>query len=600
MRKTPPERAGFFRARTGTRSVSPRLPIVRPGEHRRDGAGATTADRPGPFDAWPITSAGHRPGQRLCPTRSGQTGAGRFAERCTSLATMTTAISDTEQRRVRPDRSAGHRSRRLPVDRTTGLPGPLQGVARRHRHRRPPPAGGLCPALHPIREQAASTTPSGTSITADELRHGQVLSPAAGDPSAAHPPLTSLLLGAVNLRAGLPPGSRPSRDSPRPCSERSSSSSSACWVGTSPAAEWASSPPCWRRSAPDFWIPSGIVMSETPAMLLMALILLAIVRYLRSPGLFRAALIGVAIGAEALVRAELLLFVPTLLLPAILAARTVPFRRRMGQLGLALLATALVLAPWVGRNLTAFTDRTYISTGNGLALLGRELPADLLRTQLGSWVFSCAIRARGPGDESVQSARENPRRRPVRRSSSVPAAGRRPRPHRTRMGLLPPAQEAYIESGEGRPVPATNAGTAVYYVMLPLIRRRHRHLPPPAHPPVVPPRTGRRPHPGVRPRLRADPLPRSLRGVHGRPGRGADRPPRRTVTTPASSIANDLQRSAPRPPRRRLTVTTGRAFVRLGRGSQQRSPPSPGTVTAVLVASARPRAASCGRILGAR
>lgn len=215
-------------------------------------------------------------------------------------------------------------------------------------------------------------------------------------------------------------------------------------------------------------------------MLFMALILLAIVRYLRSPGPFRAVLIGVACAAEALVRAELILFVPTLLLPAILAARSLPLRRRMGQLGLALLATAVVLAPWVGRNLATFTDPTYISTGDGLALLGANCPQTYYGSQLGSWSIICAISKPGPGDESVQSKRDS--------HAAIQYAehhlSRLPVVMLARVGrewsFYKPAQEAYIETGEGRPEAATNAGTIIYYGMLALgvvgvviFRRRH-------------------------------------------------------------------------------------------------------------------------------
>jgi hypothetical protein len=63
-------------------------------------------------------------------------------------------------------------------------------------------------------------------------------------------------------------------------------------------------------------MPSGILMSETPAMLFMALILLAVVRLVRRATPAAALLLGLACGAEALVRAELILFVPGLLLPA--------------------------------------------------------------------------------------------------------------------------------------------------------------------------------------------------------------------------------------------------------------------------------------------
>jgi 4-amino-4-deoxy-L-arabinose transferase-like glycosyltransferase len=303
---------------------------------------------------------------------------------------------------------------------------------------------------------------------ADEFRYGRFFRLPAGNLSAAHPPLTSLLLGAVNLVVGLPGGIT---TVPR-LTEAVLGALVVLFVGLLgrdiAGGRVGLVAALMAALAPDFWLPSGIVMSETPAMLLMALILLAIVRYQRAPGLLRAALIGVACAAEALVRAELILFVPTLLLPAVLATRTVPFRQRMGQLGLALLATALVLAPWVGRNLATFTDRTYLSTGNGLALLGANCPQTYYGPELGSWAFGCAIEHRGPGDESVLSARKT--------HAAVQYADH----HLPRLpvvvlarigrewGFFRPAQEAYIESGEGRPVPATNAGTAVYYVMLAL------------------------------------------------------------------------------------------------------------------------------------
>ncbi len=305
--------------------------------------------------------------------------------------------------------------------------------------------------------------------TADELRMGQFFRvPLKFAPSAAHPPLTSLLLGAVSFVVGL---HHATTTIPR-LTEAVLGALVVLFVGLLgrdiAGGRVGIVAAVLAALAPDFWIPSGIVMSETPAMLFMALILLAIVRYLRSPGRLGAALIGVACAAEVLVRAELILFVPTLLLPAVLAARRVPLRERMLQLGLALLATALVLAPWVGRNLATFTDRTYISTGNGLALLGANCPQTYQGPELGSWSLQCAISKPGPGDESVQSARDS--------HAAIQFAehhlSRLPVVVLARIGrewdFYMPAQEAIIESGEGRPVPATNAGTAVYYLMLPL------------------------------------------------------------------------------------------------------------------------------------
>jgi 4-amino-4-deoxy-L-arabinose transferase-like glycosyltransferase len=305
-------------------------------------------------------------------------------------------------------------------------------------------------------------------VTDQQLRAGQFFRvPFHTAPSAAHPPLTSFLLGSVNFVVGLHRGSTVPR-----LTEAVLGALVVLFVGLLArdiAGGWVGLVAAGLAAlAPDFWIPSGIVMSETPAMLLMALILLAIVRYLRSPGPLRAALIGVACGAEALVRAELLLFVPVLLVPAVLAAHRVPLRRRMGQLGIALLATVLVLAPWVGRNLATFTDRTYISTGNGLALLGANCPSTYSGAELGSWSLKCAISKPGPGDESVQSARDT--------HAAVQFAehhlSRLPLVILARVGRVwdfyQPTQEAYIETGEGRPMAVSDAGVAVYYLMLPL------------------------------------------------------------------------------------------------------------------------------------
>ena len=157
---------------------------------------------------------------------------------------------------------------------------------------------------------------------------------------------------------------------------------------------------------PDFWIPNGIIMSETPAMLLTALVLLAVVRLLRSPDLWSAALVGAACGALALTRAELVLFLPALLIPAVLAARSSSIRRKLALLGTGAVVACLVMAPWVGRNLASFPDTTTFSTGEGLALLGANCPQTYSGAYLGSWSLQCSLGPRPGGDESVVSARD--------------------------------------------------------------------------------------------------------------------------------------------------------------------------------------------------
>jgi 4-amino-4-deoxy-L-arabinose transferase-like glycosyltransferase len=305
-------------------------------------------------------------------------------------------------------------------------------------------------------------------VTANELKQGFFFRvPFGTAPTAAHPPLTSLLLGSVNFVIGVHPGTTVQRLTMAVlgalvvlCVGLLGRAVAGPWVGLVAAALAA--------LAPNFWMPSGIVMSETPSMLFMALILLAVVRCLRSPTVLNAALLGLFCGAEALVRAELILFVPSLLVPAVLAAPTVSLRRRFALLGVGLLATAVVLAPWVARNQAAFQDSTYLSTGDGLALLGANCPQTYSGGGLGFWSLSCATSVTGPGDESVQSSRDQH----AAIQYAEHHASRLPLVVLARIGrewdFYQPIQEADFSVNEGRPVPASLAGLGFYYALLPL------------------------------------------------------------------------------------------------------------------------------------
>jgi 4-amino-4-deoxy-L-arabinose transferase-like glycosyltransferase len=305
-------------------------------------------------------------------------------------------------------------------------------------------------------------------VTANELHQGQFFRvPFGTGPTAAHPPLTSLILGSVSFIVGLHAGSTVQRLTEAVlgagvvlCVGLLGRAVAGPWVGLVAAGLAA--------VAPNFWIPSGIVMSETPSMLFMALILLAVVRVRRAPSVVGAALLGGACAAEALVRAELILFVPFLLVPAVLAARQVSLRRRVQLLAVGLVTTVVVLAPWVGRNLVAFTDPTYISTGDGIALLGANCPATYSGTYIGFWSLGCAVSAPAPGDESVQSERDQ--HRAVRYAEQH--ASRLPVVVLARIGrvwdVFDPVQTLSIEVNEGRPKPASLAGLGFYYALLPL------------------------------------------------------------------------------------------------------------------------------------
>lgn len=231
--------------------------------------------------------------------------------------------------------------------------------------------------------------------------------------------------------------------------------------------------------APDFWMPSGILMSEALTMLLMALTLLAVVRLMRSPTWSRAALLGAACGLLTLARAELLLFLPALLVPAALSARGLELRARLGLIAVGAVATGIVLAPWVARNLATFDKPTYVSSGLGNVLLGTNCPLAYSGPALGTWDQNCLPRTTR-GDESVVSSQETK----VALRYARDHAGRLPVVVLARVGRLwgfyAPSQEINVVGvNEGRPASAARAGFALYYALVPaalvgvvLLRRR--------------------------------------------------------------------------------------------------------------------------------
>jgi hypothetical protein len=122
----------------------------------------------------------------------------------------------------------------------------------------------------------------------------------------------------------------------------------------------------------------------------------------------------------------------------------------------------------VGRNLATFTDPTYISTGNGYALLGANCPQTYAGPQLGSWSLSCSLAAPAHGDESVEAAKAQH----AAVQYAEHHAGRLPAVVLARVGRVwdfyQPIQMANTDVNEGRPVPASLAGLGFYYALLPL------------------------------------------------------------------------------------------------------------------------------------
>ncbi len=285
-------------------------------------------------------------------------------------------------------------------------------------------------------------------------------------PDAAHPPMTSFVITPVTYFLGLPPG-----ETPQLLTMAVLGTAVVLCVGL--LGRRLAGPRVGLAAAvvaalyPNMWIPNGIVMSETVSMLLMVLILLATYRFLDAPGIANGVLVGIGCGLEILTRAELVVFLPLLLVPATLGLKGLPWGRRLMLTSTSLLAAFLVVSPWVGRNLASFQDTTLLSTGEGPVLLGANCPKTYYGPGLGSWSIQCSIDVRPAQDQSVESAlqfaaglhylEQHSSRLPVVTAARVGRV----------WDLYEPNQMVNGDVNEGRPAPASFAGLLSYYLLLP-------------------------------------------------------------------------------------------------------------------------------------
>lgn len=125
----------------------------------------------------------------------------------------------------------------------------------------------------------------------------------------------------------------------------------------------------------------SVLMSESLYGLTIAATILAAVWLREAPSPRRAAVLGAAIGLAALTRAEALALV-VLLVP--FALRRAP-GVRLKIAGAAVLATAVVVAPWCIRNTLEFDRPVGVSTGDGGVLAGANNRAAYHGAQAGAW-----------------------------------------------------------------------------------------------------------------------------------------------------------------------------------------------------------------------
>jgi 4-amino-4-deoxy-L-arabinose transferase-like glycosyltransferase len=139
---------------------------------------------------------------------------------------------------------------------------------------------------------------------------------------------------------------------------------------------------------PNLWANDAVIMAETLTALLVALLLWAVYGYLDRPGWRGAVLVGALSGLAALARAELALVGVLAFLPVALRAAA-PLRQRLGAVAVAGLAAIVVLAPWTIYNLDRFEKPVFISTNDGLTLIGANCDSQYDGPDPGLWDIAC-------------------------------------------------------------------------------------------------------------------------------------------------------------------------------------------------------------------
>lgn len=216
----------------------------------------------------------------------------------------------------------------------------------------------------------------------------------------------------------------------------------------------------------------GSLMSEGLYSFLIAGALLAAFRLRERADVRSTAGLGALIGLAALTRSEALALLPLLAFPIALTRPA----RRWRLAGVALLAAAIVIAPWTIRNWAEWGRPVLISTNDGTLLAGANCDRTYHGRDTGFWNIKC-ISERSIASEPRQEARW----RSEGLTYAKDHAGRLPAVLAVRVlrtwDLYQPRRMVLF--AEGRWVRADQAGVIAYFLLLPiafaggwLLRRR--------------------------------------------------------------------------------------------------------------------------------
>lgn len=157
---------------------------------------------------------------------------------------------------------------------------------------------------------------------------------------------------------------------------------------------------------PNIWLPDGLVMSESPALLLVCASLIGALAWRNVPSTRVAVGWGVVLGLAMLTRSELAAMAAALIVGVwLIRWRTGLDRTGLVRIGLAAAACAATVAPWFIHNTTRFEEPVLLSTNDGALLAGANCDATYGGPEIGNWSFLCILPRVDDGtiDGSVES-----------------------------------------------------------------------------------------------------------------------------------------------------------------------------------------------------
>ncbi|MFN8036690.1 MAG: glycosyltransferase family 39 protein [Acidimicrobiia bacterium] len=155
----------------------------------------------------------------------------------------------------------------------------------------------------------------------------------------------------------------------------------------------------------NLWVHDPLVTSESITMLMVAVVTLLAYRFWRRPSRARALWFGAVCGLAALTRAEVVLFIPIVLLPLVFRVKKWDLRRRLTTVLVAGCLAGLVMAPWVIRNMTAFKHPLYLSGGAEVTMVSANCDVTYDGPTLGWWSPICM---QDPKKPILRDAEGNP------------------------------------------------------------------------------------------------------------------------------------------------------------------------------------------------